>query len=114
MFPTLACGLLMLAVAVKYAVAPDKRFVPLLTGLGILTLSSGALGFVTGLITTCGAIGSDRIPVGQDTHIAIIGLGESLNDIAFALIFSVLAAMCASYGAWRLSRMATAGADARA
>jgi hypothetical protein len=105
MFPTLACGVLMLAVAVRYAVAPEKRFVPLLSGLGVLTLASGALGFVTGLITTCGAIGSDRFGAGMDTRITIVGFGESLNNLAFALIFIVLAAICASYGAYRLSRV---------
>jgi hypothetical protein len=103
MFPTLVFGLLLLGVAVKYAVSPEKRFVPLLTGLGVLTLASGALGFVTGLITTCTAIGGGRFSDMPDVRISIVGFGESLNDFAFALIFIVLAAIAGSFGAWRLS-----------
>jgi MFS family permease len=104
MFPTLAFGILMLAVAVRYAVRPEGRLLPLLGGLGALTLSSGALGFVAGVITTCGAIGGERFPQGQEQRIAILGVGESLNNVASSLVFVVLAAACVSYGAWRLSR----------
>jgi hypothetical protein len=106
MFPTLVCGVIMLAVAVKYAAAPEKRLVPLLTGLGVLTLSTGALGFVTGLITTCGAIGSERFPADMTTRITIVGFGESLNNLAFAFIFIVMAAICGSYGAYRVASSA--------
>jgi len=109
MFPTLAFGILLLGVAVKYAVAPERRFVPLLFGLGILTLASGALGFVTGLITTCTAIGGGRFNDLPDLRISIVGFGESLNDFAFALIFLVLAAMAGSFGAWRLASESRGG-----
>jgi hypothetical protein len=40
MFPTLGFGLLMLAVAARYALRPERRFVPLL--LGALAASVGA------------------------------------------------------------------------
>ena len=56
MFPTLAAGLLLLAVCLKYALEPHRRHVPLMLALGVLTLVSGALGFVTGLITTVRAV----------------------------------------------------------
>ena len=100
MFPTLVFGLLMLAVAVRYATRPERRYVPLLLGTGVVTLSSGALGFVTGLITTfryIGQVGPDR------RYLAIIGIGESLENVAFALIFAVLASLIASVGAWRIA-----------
>jgi hypothetical protein len=103
MFPTLVFGSFLLAMAVRYAAArraeDARRLVPLLVASGILTLSAGMLGFVSGVMVTCGAIAHvDNAPV-----IALLGLGESLNDLAFALIFMVTAAMAASYGAWRLS-----------
>jgi hypothetical protein len=104
MYPTTIFGLALLFVAMKYAMAPEKRWVPLLTGLSALTLTSGGLGFVTGLITTCKAIGSERFAGVADTHIALEGFGESLNDLAFALLFLVVAALAGSYGAWRLAR----------
>ena len=105
MFPTMVFGVLMLGIAVKYAVTPDRRFMPLLTGLGVLTMASGGLGFVTGLITTCHAIGGGRFGDGQDGRITLVGFGESLSNIAFALVFVVLAAIAASWGAYRLAGM---------
>jgi uncharacterized membrane protein YfcA len=107
MFPTLGFGLLMLAVAVRYALRPERRFVPLLLGLGTVTLASGLLGFVTGLMATFQYIGG--VPADQ-RYLALIGLGESLNNVAFALVFVVLAALAASLGAWRLTREPLASA----
>jgi hypothetical protein len=104
MFPTLVFGAAMLAVALKYALRPEGRILPLLIGLGVLTFSAGALGFVTGMIVTCGAI--ERAPQQNEVTLALLGFGESLNNVAFALIFVVLAAMAASFGAWRLSKLA--------
>lgn len=101
MFPTLVFGLVMLLVAARYAQRPERRFVPLLLGLGTVTLSSGALGFVTGLMATFRYIGG--VPASQ-RYVALIGIGESLTNVAFALVFVVLSALAASVGAWRISR----------
>ncbi|HVY47375.1 MAG TPA: hypothetical protein VHB21_15910 [Minicystis sp.] len=100
MFPTLIFGLVLLGVAVRYAVEPGKRLLPLLTALGILTMSAGALGFVTGFIKSCRAAGGDGIsPV-----ITLLGAGEALNCVALALVLIVLSALAASTGALRLAR----------
>jgi hypothetical protein len=106
MFPTLFFGALLLAVAVRYATIPERRLVPLLLGLGTLTLAVSALGFVSGVIVTCRAVGADSERLRDGTTLAIVGFGESLNNIAFALVFIVLAALAASYGAFRLSKVA--------
>ncbi len=52
MYPTLVFGLVLLVVAGRYATRPERRYVPLLVALNLLTLSAGALGFVSGVITT--------------------------------------------------------------
>jgi hypothetical protein len=101
MFPTLAFGLLMLFVAARYALRPERRFVPLLLGLGTVTLASGALGFVTGLMATFRYVGG---VAPSERYVALIGIGESLANVAFALVFVVLAALAASVGAWRIAR----------
>jgi hypothetical protein len=106
MIPTLLFGVALLGMATKYAITPLRRYVPLLVGLGALTMTTGALGFVTGLITTCRAIAADASLHSQPTLIAIVGFGESLNNLAFALMFVGLAALGASYGAWRVSQPA--------
>ncbi|MEO7110664.1 MAG: hypothetical protein ABI183_09520 [Polyangiaceae bacterium] len=104
MFPILIFGVVLLAVAIRYAVKPQKKLVPLLYGLGILTMASGGLGFVTGLITTAGAIGSNPDFTSHAGLITIIGFGESLNNVAFSLIFVTLAALAACLGAMQIAR----------
>ncbi len=101
MYPTTVFGILWIGAALRYAVGPEKRFVPLQISLGIMTLLAGTLGFVTGLITSLVHLGE----VGPDEKwISLIGLGESLVNIAHALALGVVATLAASVGALRLAR----------
>lgn len=104
MFPILIFGVMLLAVAIRYAVNPAKKLVPLLYGLGILTLSSGGLGFVTGLIVTAGAVANNPELHDKPGLITLVGFGESLNNVAFSLIFVTLAAVAACIGASQIAR----------
>jgi hypothetical protein len=101
MFPTLAFGLLLLAVAVRYAIEPARKYVPLLLSLGVVTVASGALGFVSGFIKSVGAItlSNDHSPI-----LSLLGAGEAANCIGLALTLVTLAALSTSAGAFRLSR----------
>ncbi len=101
MFPTLIFGVMMLVIAVRYATKPESRIVPLVVSLGVLTLLAGALGFVTGIIVTMKAVA--QVPPG-DRYIALIGLGESANNLALALLLAVLSMLAMVLGAWKLSR----------
>ena len=101
MIPTTIFGLLLLTAAIRYAVQPERRFVPLQVSLGIMTLCSGALGFVTGLIRSVTALDM----VGPDRRwIWIVGMGESLNNVALSFVLLILAAIAASVGALRIAR----------
>lgn len=101
MFPTLIFGLIFAAVSIRYAVSPKKQQIPLVISLGVLTLSSGLLGFVTGMITTAAYYGDMNAP---DPRIPMIGFGESLNNVAFALIFTTFAAIAVTIGAFKVSK----------
>ena len=102
MWPTLVFGLVMLVAALRHAVRPRAAATPLVVGLGVLTLVSGSLGFITGMIKSFMAIGG----VGPDQrYIALIGIAESLHNVALALILIALATAAAVVGTYRLSRM---------
>jgi hypothetical protein len=98
MFPTALFGLVLLAVSARYAVRPDKPMVPLQLALGILTLATGALGFVTGLITTTKHLW--ELPADRMGLVAAVGLGESLHNLALV----ALGALAACVGAARIAR----------
>jgi hypothetical protein len=101
MFPTLLFGVLLLVAGARYAMKPEKRVVPLLLGLGILTMSAGALGFVTGVIVACRYFGNAS---GISPSIVLVGVGEALNNVAFALMFVSAAALAGCLGAYRIAR----------
>lgn len=101
MWPTLIFGLLCLAVSIRYAMRPEKRFVPLLICTNVMTLIAGSLGFVTGMIATTTYLAADDL---KQPAIALIGMGESLHNVSLALILMMLAAIAATIGAFRHSQ----------
>lgn len=108
MYPTLVFGLLLVAVSIRYAISPERRFVPLQITLGILTLVAGGLGFVTGTIKSFLAMGE----VTPDARwIWMLGLGEALNNVALALALIVIGTLAATVGAFRLARIMPLGSD---
>lgn len=113
MYPTAAFGLILIAVAIRYAIKPESRFVPLQITLGLLTLFSGALGFITGLIASFSAMG--EVPDGPHTRwIPLIGAAESLYNVALAIALVIFAVMAASVGAARIASGLPRPANARA
>ena len=106
MYPTAFFGLLMLGVSIRYALQPERRFLPLQISLGLVTLFSGALGFVTGLIASFSHLG--EVPPDQK-WISLVGVGESLHNVALALILVIVATLLASVGAVRLAGGAQRG-----
>ena len=101
MYPTLVFGLLLLAASFRYAVKPERRFVPLLMSLGLVTLMSGCLGFSLGLMKSFGAMGE---VVSESKWIWMIGASEALNNVALALILALIGGIAASVGALRIAR----------
>jgi uncharacterized membrane protein len=108
MYPTLVFGLVLLATSVRFAQSSERRLVPLLVVLNWLTLTSGALGFLTGLVVTARALAGPGIE--ETTRIAFEGFSESLYNMVFALLFAMIAALAATLGAWKIARARDAAA----
>jgi hypothetical protein len=106
MFPTAVAGLLLLAISLQFALAPQRRTVPILVAMNWLTMTCGSLGFIIGIITMCRPLSGPGIA--DASRIAFEGTAESLYDIAFALLIATVAAVAAVVGAWRLPKVATA------
>ncbi|MFP2912931.1 hypothetical protein ACLESD_49580 [Pyxidicoccus sp. 3LFB2] len=100
MYPTLLAGLALVFTCLQYARRPESRLVPLMLSLALFTLMAGALGFATGVMSLLRYATSTDVPA----SIFLMGVYESLHNVALALMLSTLAALLASVGAWRLSR----------
>ncbi|MFP2931722.1 hypothetical protein ACLESO_42385 [Pyxidicoccus sp. 3LG] len=102
MYPTLLAGLGLIAACLQYARRPEARYVPLMVSLGLFTLMAGMLGFATGVLSVLRFLsGADSA---EGSSILVVGVYESLHNVALALLLSTLGVLLASVGAWRLSR----------
>jgi hypothetical protein len=100
MWPTLVVGLMMIGVSARYAVSPERRFVPLIVASSVLTFLTGALGFVTGLIATSQYFDANAAPAA----VVVVGFGESLNDVGLALVLLAVGMIAVTVGAARHAR----------
>jgi hypothetical protein len=101
MVPTLVFGVLMVLASLQYAARPERRLVPLLVSLGLITVVSGGLGTVTGMIRCLCAMEEVKP---DERWIWMLGLGESLNVIGLALGMVALGLIATSVGALRIAR----------
>lgn len=99
MYPILVFGLALLAVSGRHALSPDRKALPVIAALSGVTFVAGVLGFVSGLIATTRCIGD--VSADRTAATALTGFGESLNDVAFALCFLVLAGLAVAVAAMR-------------
>ncbi|WP_257446327.1 hypothetical protein [Archangium lipolyticum] len=110
MYPTLLAGLALLGTSLRYATRPDTRYVPLMLTLGLFTLFAGGLGFITGIMNLLRAYVGPLASEGPS--VLFIGVQEALHNIALALLMTMVSALAASVGAWRLARQARAAVAA--
>lgn len=108
MWPTLVFGAAALVLALRHAIAPRPQAMPLMVGLGLATLSAGALGACTGFIMTFKYI--QQVPQPEQTTVALLGVSESLANVVLALMFCTLVPLLAGIGSWRQRQTATAPA----
>ncbi len=102
MYPTLAFGVLLLAVGAFDAIKPERRSNALFVTLGLVVFGCGALGFTLGVVTTPYYVA--KLPPAERYATALMGVAESLHNVALALFFIVLSTLLLAVGAARTAR----------
>jgi hypothetical protein len=103
MWVTLLFGALMIAAAARYASRPVRQYLPVAISLGVMTLLSGAFGFAAGVARSMNGL-PDVSP--DRRWIWLVGCGESLVNMAFALGLIAIATFAIVVGTWRIARQA--------
>ena len=102
MYPTLIAGLVLVACAMRYALAPDTTRALIVRRLSLLTFLAGCMGFTSGLIRTL--VNAPELPPDEFNKIIATGIGESLNNIGLALGLLIMSSIAMSIGAARTGR----------
>jgi len=102
MYPTTVFGFLLVASGVILVLRPERRYVPLVASLTLLTLGAGLLGSCVGIINTFHYL--QRVAPADQLKIATLGCAESLNNMVLALLITVFTTLLASIGALRAMR----------
>jgi hypothetical protein len=110
MYPTLFVGAVLVITAIRFAASPARGRVSTLVGLGVLTFFVSCLGFVTGVIKTL--LAANELDPNAPGHVVIVGVGESLNNIALGLCLLVLGTIATVIGLSRRGCVDRGGATA--
>jgi hypothetical protein len=102
MYPTLFFGFFLVVAAVLYLLRPQPRALHVVLGMMLVTLGSGVLGTVVGLIAT--AHGAVKVGAEEFSAILAIGAAESANNLVLSLIFLVLTGLLTTAGLVRVAR----------
>jgi hypothetical protein len=97
MYPTLIIGVVLVAAAIRFARNPEGGRGELVRHLSRLTFLVGSLGTVTGTIKSFMSM-EDTTPI----NYALVGLGESLNCMAFGMCMMIIAGIITAVGKAKL------------
>jgi hypothetical protein len=101
MYPTTIVGLVAMFTALAYARDPDRRRYAVVKTLSIIVALTSVLGFIVGTMKTF--LGTADLPPLEAPHVALIGVGESLNNVALGLCILVVTWLMVAVGASRAS-----------
>jgi hypothetical protein len=105
MYPTTIVGIVLVATALRYAIAPDAARSLLVRRLSFLTFLTGCLGFTVGVIKSFRA--ATETPASELGNVVVTGVGESLHNVALALVLLAITGIAMAIGTARRGASAT-------
>lgn len=111
MYPIFALGVLGVGAAGRFAWRGEHQLLGFLRWLTLTLVACGWFGFFAGMIKASAAVGY-RVPREQGFTIFVVGLGEALNNVTGALLFTVLIGLLIAIG-YRRFPLPNPGAVAR-
>lgn len=102
MFPTTLFGFLSMGAAALLALRPEKRFVPLVISLSVVTLCTAMLGSVIGVLGVVKAT-ANAAPADVSTIVTACAT-QALSSLLVAFLCLSLAAVASATGALRYAR----------
>ncbi|HEX2574051.1 MAG TPA: hypothetical protein VH877_31180 [Polyangia bacterium] len=100
-YPIMAFGISALILSLRHARAPERRLMPLITGLCVATIIMGVLGTVLGVQHCIRGVASG-VPEERWIVFALLGLREALNCFVGAMMLVLPTTLAAMLGAYRL------------
>lgn len=97
-FFVLAFGATGLLLSVRHAIKPERRNVPLIVGLGVITLLWGLAGTSIGLQYSISGV---RGAPPESRWLVWVGLGEALNNFSAAALAAIATAIFTTIGVAR-------------
>lgn len=110
MFPTTLFGVLAMGASAVIALRPERRFVPLLVSLSMMTLSTAMLGSVIGVLGVVKA-SANAAPADVSTLVSACAT-QALSSLLIAFICLSLSSLGTAAGAFRHALLKTKTATA--
>lgn len=99
MFPILLFGALLIAASARYGRSPEARHLQLVRELRLVTLGSGVLGSILGVVHSLASL--HMVPGEARSTVFAKGVSESINDVSSAILWVILAGIVTAVGAFR-------------
>ena len=100
-WPVAIFGAIALVMAVRHALGPRERQLPLVIGFSVATAIAGCLGTIRGIQSTAAYVVESSA---GSSELFLIGLRESLNCAVAAFVMITVATLIATVGSYRLCR----------
>jgi hypothetical protein len=96
---TVLMGLVPLGMGILYAISPTEQRLALMRPVSLAAIFAAISGTIAGVINVL--VGMSRTETPVFSHVAVVGLAESLVPVFFGFGCLTVAWLCVAFGMWR-------------